>query len=215
MTEKTNEERIPRPEEVVATYEELPENQKMQPLRCRAGSSTQDGGCPRDATTWMHPEDRDYPMCGEHARANELWLECNEWSVAEEITGDWLRVARAWKSYELERLALHAHEGAKEGFLKANAKAELASEIADAPRKGRKDKIAELTPEQDERLRRLINRSDALNNARYDLEDHATGEVSEKRLRASLAVLVEESERANEEAHRYSEELGIAVEPKK
>ncbi len=136
-------------------------------------------------------------------------LECNEWSVAEEITGDWLRVARARKSYELERLALHAHEGAKEGFLKANAKAELASEIADAPRKGRKDKIAELTPEQDAESHRLISRADALVNARTALEDFAIGKVPEKNLRRTLAVLVEEGEKATEEAHRYHEEIGI------
>ncbi len=118
MTEKTNEERIPRPEEIVRAYEELPEEQKLQPLRCQAGSKT-DSPCPRDATTWMFPEDRDYPLCAEHARANELSLESSEWGVTEEITRGWLRVARAWGFEDLEQLALNAHESAKEGFLKA------------------------------------------------------------------------------------------------
>lgn len=206
--------RVARPEEIVETYEEITPDQRARPLRCRGGAKT-DSPCPRDAATWLHPEDYDYPLCDEHARANELWMESSEWGIAEEVTGDWLRIARAWRLEGLEQLAVIAHESAKEGFLKADARTELATEIADAPRKGRKDKIAELTPEQDERLRRLINRSDGLVNARTALEDFATGKVPEKNLRRTLAVLVEESERVNEEAHRYSEELGIAVEPKK
>lgn len=154
MTEKTNEERIPRPEEILENQEDLTPEQKLQPLRCRAGSKT-DNPCPRDATTWMHPEDRDYPLCDEHARA------------------------------------------------------ELAAEIADVPRKGCAERIANLTPEQDEELRQRITRSDGLNNAYTDLEDHAADKVLEKRLRRTLGVLVEEKERAAEEVGRYKEELGL------
>jgi hypothetical protein len=129
--------------------------------------------------------------------------------VAEEVTRDWLRVASAWAVHELENIALGAHEKAKEGALKAEARAEGAQELADAPRKSRQDKIADLTPEQDAESRRLMRRVDELNNAYTALQDHATGEVPEENLRRILAVLVEERDRANEEAHRYHEELGI------
>jgi len=204
----TNPERVPRPDEVIGYDPEQPDEQKIRPLRCRAGSKA-DNPCPRDATTWMFPEDRDYPLCDEHARANELSLESSEWGVMEEITDGWLRVARAWGFEELEQLALNAHESAKEGFLKAEARAELAAEIADAPRKGCAERIANLTPEQDEELRQRITRSDGLNNAYTDLEDHAAGKVRENRLRRTLGVLVEEKERAAEEVGRYKEELGL------
>lgn len=208
-----NSPRIPRPEEIVEGYEELTEEQRLKPLRCRAGAKT-DSSCPRDATTWMHPEDRDYALCDEHARADELWRESSEWSVAEEITRDWLRVARAWRFEELERLALHVHEDAKAGCLKADARAELATEVADAPRESREDKIAALTPEQDAESRRLIRSAGELNNAYTILQDHAVAEIPEENLQRTLAVLAVERDRANEEAHRYMEEAGIAVELK-
>ncbi|MCA1717287.1 MAG: hypothetical protein LC781_10795 [Actinobacteria bacterium] len=206
-----NPERIPRPEEVLEHQEELPPEQKLRPMRCRAGSRT-GNPCPREATTWMHPENRDYPMCGEHARAYELALESMGRSVTEDVTGDWLRIARAWGFEDLERLAFNARESAKEEFLKAEARAELAREVADAPCKSRKDRIANLTPEQDAESRRLISRADALVNARTALEDHATGKMDEEALRRTLGVLVEEGERATEEAHRYHEEIGIRPE---
>ena len=60
--------------------------------------------------------------------------------------------------------------------------------------------------------RRLISRSDALVNTRAALEDHARGKVSEKGLRRTLAVLVEEGERAAEEARLCQEELGLRPE---
>jgi cell division protein FtsX len=69
-----------------------------------------------------------------------------------------------------------------------------------------------ITPEQDAESRRLISRADALNNAYTALEDHATGKVREDSLRRTLAVLVEEKERAAEEAARYHEEIGLRPE---
>ncbi len=201
-------ERIPRPEEVLDCQEGITPEQRLHPVRCRAGSKT-DSPCPRDATTWMYPEDRDYPLCDEHARANKLWLESSDWGVAEEVTRDWLRVARAWGFEDLERLALNAHEDAKEGYLKADARAETAQEMADAPRESRKDKIAALTPEQDAECRRLMRRADELNNAYTALQDNAAGEIPEENLRRTLATLADERDRANEESHRYKREVGL------
>jgi hypothetical protein len=187
----------------------LPEGHRIRPLRCRAGSAMDDGGCPRDATTWMNPKSRDYPLCGEHARAQELWWTFNEWSVAEEATRDWLRVTRAWAGHELTNIALGAHEKAKEGLWKAEAGAELAQEVADAPRKSREDRIADLTPELDAESRRLLNRADALVTVRTSLEDYATGQLPEAVLRRTLGILVDEADKANEEVERYHEEIGI------
>lgn len=109
----------------------------------------------------------------------------------------------------LEDLAITAHDHAKEEALKAEARAGLAREIADAPRESRRERIVDLTREQNEKITRLIRRSDAFTNARTALEDHAAGEMDEKVLRRTLGILVEEGEKATEEAHRYSEELGI------
>jgi hypothetical protein len=41
------------------------------------------------------------------------------------------------------------------------------------------------------------------------LEDALEGEIRPDAKRRALGVLIEESERATEEAHRYQEELGI------
>ncbi len=128
-------ERIPRPEEIVVDPDERTDEQTPKPLRCQAGSKTPDGGCQRDATTWMHPHDHDYALCDEHARLQECADEANEWSLVEEITRDWLRVADAWRIPELEQLAINANEHAKLEYLKAHAREELAEEIADAHRK--------------------------------------------------------------------------------
>jgi polyhydroxyalkanoate synthesis regulator phasin len=49
-------------------------------------------------------------------------------------------------------------------------------------------------------------------NARTALGDHATGKMLEEVLRRTLAVLVEEGEKATEEAQRYMEEIGIRPE---
>jgi hypothetical protein len=70
----------------------------------------------------MYPEDRDYPMCDEHARVEGRAHEANDWGLAEEITGDWMRIARAWRLKDLEHLAAHAHEKAKEETLKADTR---------------------------------------------------------------------------------------------
>ncbi len=212
MNEETKNEsqgRVPRPEEVLEQQEELAPEQRLRPLRCQVGSRGDDQ-CPRDATTRSYPGSDVVPaMCEEHARAQDLSMEAHEWGVAEEITGDWLRISRAWHFEDLEQLAVGAHESAIEGVLKAEARAELAGEIADAPRKGRKERIRELTPEQDERLRRLMRRSDELNNAYTALQGRATGAIPDKNLRRTLAVLAEERDHANEETRQLQEELGL------
>lgn len=206
--------RIPRPEEIVAHYEEAPEEQRVQPLRCRAGSKT-DNPCPREATTWMYPEDRDYPMCEEHARANELAFEAMDRDITESITADWLRIARAWGFEDLEQLAINAHESAKEESLKAEARASLAREIADAPRNA--DERPNLTREQDQKLRELVRRGDSLNDAYTTLEDAPLKQFgdeetsAEKARRRILAVLAGERDKGWEEAYRYKEELGLHV----
>jgi hypothetical protein len=163
--------RVPRPEELVEAQLEYTPDQRVRPIRCQVGRAS-DNPCPRDAVVGPCPEQTLYPArCEEHARAYEVSLEAGEWSVAEEVTGDWLRIAQAWGFEALEGIAAHAHEDARMGFLKADVRADLAHEIADAPRKSRNDKIADLTPEQDAEPRRLIRRSDALMNARTALED--------------------------------------------
>jgi hypothetical protein len=204
MTEQEGQ--VPRPEEVIGDTEDLKPEQIPQPLPCSAGSST-DNPCPRPATTWMHHEAGDCPMCDEHARVEWLAHETNDWGLPELITGDWLRIARAWKSEELERLALQAHEKAEEESLKAEAGLATAMEVADAPRKG--EERPNLTREQDETLRSLIRRGDALNDAYTTIEDIPEGQVEEERRRRILGVLVEERERANAEHKRYKEEIGL------
>lgn len=79
----------------------------------------------------MFPEDQDYPLCEEHARANALSLEASEWEVVEEVTGEWLRIAGAWGIAGLEQLALNVHEEAKEKALVAEARAGVAIKIAE------------------------------------------------------------------------------------
>jgi hypothetical protein len=49
-------------------------------------------------------------------------------------------------------------------------------------------------------------------NAHHALEDHATGKIREEVLWRTFAVLVEEGEKATEEAHLYMEEIGIRPE---
>lgn len=112
MTENTTE-RVARPEEVIVDPNERTDEQTPRALRCRAGKSTPDSGCQRDATIWMYPEDRDLPLCAEHARLHVLVDEAGDWSLIEEITGDWLRMARAWRLPELEQFAINAHESTK------------------------------------------------------------------------------------------------------
>jgi hypothetical protein len=84
----------------------------------------------------MHPDECDYPLCDEHARAHDLAQEANDWVLAEEITRNWLRIAGVWGLEELEQLAINAYEDAKQRALKAQARTDLAIEITDAPRKG-------------------------------------------------------------------------------
>jgi hypothetical protein len=211
-TENTHEERerVARPEEVLEELEERSEGTRPQPLRCRSGISSKEmPPCPRDATTWMFPEDRDYPLCEEHARLYELGNEVHYRDTACHVTLDWLRLARAWGHEDLERMAENAHEEAKLEFLKAQAKADLAEEIADAPRKG--DERPNLTREQDEKLRELMRRGDSLNDAYTTVEDAPPELLRDEARERILAVLASERDKGWKEAHRYKEELGLEV----
>lgn len=201
--------RIPRPEEILEDASERPPEQLPSPLRCRFGSRTGDGGCPRDASTWLYPEHRDIPVCAEHARCAELADESIHWETAYYVTLDWIKMAQAWGHEDLERMATNAHEDTKEELLKAEARADLAREIANVPRKGRKERIAELTPEQDAESHRLIARSDALVTAYTVLEDAPEELIRDDARRRAMGVLAEEKDRATEEAHRFHEELGL------
>ncbi len=201
-------ERIPRPEEIVEDADERPEGQLLKPLRCQAGSKTDDGGCPRPATTWMHPHDRDYALCDEHARLQECADEASDWSLVEEITRDWLRVAEAWRLPELLQLATNAHDTAKLEYLKAHAKVDLAEEIADSRRHDARVP-AQLRPEEREELRRRIRRSDELTNAYTTLERVPNGEMDEDVRDRTLGVLVEEQERAHRDYEEYRQKLGF------
>lgn len=146
-------------------------------------------------------------MCDEHARALELADESRHWDVAVCVTGDWLSLALAWGHEDLERLARNAHEEAKQEFTKADARTDLAIEIANGPRKGGENPT--LSREQDEEVRRLIKRADAFTDAYTHIEDLPDDQIGEKRKVNILATLSEESERASQEAGRYKEELGL------
>jgi signal recognition particle GTPase len=140
---------------------------------------------------------------------HELGEELNEAGLAEAVAENWLAVARAWKLGYLAELAQGVLDKVTEELMKADARMELAMEIADAPRK--EGEKPNLSYEQEQEVRRLIKRSDAFNNAYTDLQDLPEGQIDEKRLRNTLAVLAEESDRAAEEASRRKEELGLAT----
>ncbi len=210
MMENTTE-RVARPEEVIVDPDERTDEQTPKPLRCRAGSKSPDGGCQRDATTWLHPNDRDYAVCDEHARLNELADEAGNWGIIEEITEDWMRMARAWRLPELEQFAINANETAKQEYLKAHAKVELAEEIANEPRRPDTRIPAELKPEERAELRRRMRRCDELNNAYTTIEDALEGGTDEGARDRMLAVLVEEKERAHEEYEEYRRQHGLEV----
>ena len=206
MTEHAKE-RVPRPEEVLDDQAELTPELRSAALRCRAGSSTQ-APCPRQATTFLDADSGyPYPLCDEHARVQELVGKSRYWDTAVVVSEDWLRLARAWEHHGLEQMAAWAHEKAKAEFLKAEVRVDLATDIADAPRKG--DERPNLTREQDEELRRLMMRSDALTNAYTTIEGMPEGRIREDVRRRMLGVLVGEHELAEEEASRYKEELGF------
>lgn len=95
----------------------------------------------------------------------------------------------------------------KQELLKAEAKADLAREIADAPRKGTES--PNLTPEQNEKLVQLMRRSDAFNDAYTALEDAPEGTLRPESLRGALATLAEERDKASEEVSRCREEIGL------
>ena len=79
--------------EIIEYDDGLPDKMKLAPARCQQGRKT-DNPCPREAATWIDPEERNFPVCLEHARVSEAFEEASEWGIAEEITSDWLRVAR-------------------------------------------------------------------------------------------------------------------------
>jgi hypothetical protein len=205
MTEKK--EHVPRPEEVIGEHlaEELPADRLPKPMPCGAGAGT-DNPCPRPATVWIDRETK-WASCDEHARVHELFDEVNEANLAVEIATNWRDIARAWRLEDLERKTERVLQELKEESLRVGAKADLAREMADAPRKG--DEKPNLTQEQEEELRRLIRRSTALYNAYTTIEDIPGGQNEAGARRGMLAVLVEESDRATKEAHRYKEELGL------
>lgn len=107
-------------------------------------------------------------------------------------------------------MATSCHEDANGESLKAEATADLARRIADAPRRGLAERIADLIPEQDAERHRLIARSDAFAAAYTVLED-APEEVVIRpdAKRRAMGVLAEEKNRATEEAHAYHEEPGM------
>jgi hypothetical protein len=127
--------------------------------------------------------------------------------LAVAVATDWLKVAKAWRIEELESGVAQMLEGLREKLLWVESRADLLREIADAPRNG--DERPNLTREQDEELRRLIRRSDELNNAFTTIEDTPEGQIDERRRERILSVLVDERDYASEEVGRYKEELGL------
>jgi hypothetical protein len=204
MTEQA-EERIPRPEEVLEHPDGYTPEQIPQPLPCSAGSST-GNPCPRPATVWIDRSIK-WASCHEHARLFAESDELNWLGLAVAVATDWLKVAKAWDIEELENGVQHMLEGLREKLLRVEGRADLLEEIAEAARKG--DERPNLTREQDEELRRLIRRSDELNNAFTTVEDVPEGQIREERRGRILSVLVEERERASEAVDRYKEELGL------
>lgn len=209
MTEQTG--RIKHPEEIIAGHAELPEESRLRLPRCPVGQKT-DSPCWRDAV--VRHEGLAMMLCEEHARAYELSEEVNRWNLAESVTGDWLRVSEDWEHEDLERLARNAHEDAKGEAVRAEARAELAWQIAKAPPAagslpGSLEK-PHLNAEQDQKLVELIQRADSFNDAYAMIEDVPEEGVRDERWRRIiLGVLAEAKEAANQEHERYREELGL------
>ena len=197
--------RVATPEEILEDYASdlRTDESKLKPPRCPVGSRTENP-CWREANT-TSPRSGTL-LCEEHARASGLAEEYDYWSLAEGVTSDWLRVAEYWEHDDLERLARIAHEEAKAATRRAQARAGLAYEIADAPPPG--EGKPRLTLEQEERLAVLADRADSFNNAYTALED-AEGFADEDRRQRIMGVLSEASKAANEEHARYREELGL------
>jgi len=204
-------ERIPRPDEVIGGYDtELEEEGKApSPLPCFKSVGT-DNPCPRPASVWMYG-DRKWPACEEHRRAIEIQEVLMELDLAVEIAGDWLRIARSWGNDGLERETDRMLIGLRREAERGRHRAEIAVEIAEAPRRQRGPDAPELPPDQEERLKGLIRRADGLVAAYTAIEDAPSeaGTISEETRRRSLAVLADEMEKAHEAAHRYQEEIGL------
>lgn len=209
LEESMQHERIPKPDEVIGGYDdELEEEGKAPtPLPCFKSVGT-DNPCPRPASVWMYG-DRKWPACEEHRRAIEIQEVLMELDLAVEIAGDWLRIARSWSNDVLERETDRMLIGLRRQAERGRHRAELAVEIAEAPRRLRRSREPELPPEQEEHLEGLIRRADGLVAAYTAIEDAPEGTIAEKARRRSLAVLAEEMERAHQDAHRYQEEIGL------
>ncbi len=119
---------------------------------------------------------------------------------------DWLRVAEYWEHNDLERLASNAHEEAKAAARRAQARSDLAHEIAAAPPLGEGE--PRLTLQQKEKLSELMARADSFNDAYTVVEDAESFDEEERRQRI-MGVLAKASKAAEEEHARYKEELGL------
>lgn len=71
-----------------------------QPPRCRAGSATEDGHCPRPATT-THGIGL---CCGQHYRAFELSCDLDEWGAARDHLGHLCALAKSFGNFALEEV---------------------------------------------------------------------------------------------------------------
>jgi hypothetical protein len=203
-------ERVARPEDVLEDGKERIEEGIAipSPARCTYGSAERGEQCPREGTVWVcGGGDRRYPLCDEHKLVQELGGDCFYWETAVFTVEDWLKMADAWKHQDLEQMATNVLEDAKEEYAKAQARHDLALEVADAPRKGSED--ANLTYEQREELYRRIRLSDALNSAYAVLEDAPESQIHEDAKRGTLGVLAGEMSRAARDVHKYRRELGI------
>jgi hypothetical protein len=132
-------ERIARPEEVIEDVRDQIAQDVPMPsaMKCGVGSRSDLGQYPRDATTWDQPEGKwRVAMCEEHKRFYDLSHETSRWETALYVIEDWQKMAKAWSHYDLEQMVAHILEDMREEYVKAQARYELAREVANAPLKG-------------------------------------------------------------------------------
>jgi hypothetical protein len=115
---------VPHPEEYV-TDQDVRDDVLPRPPRCVQGAGV-GRQCTREAKVWRHGS----ALCEEHGRAWELTDLVNDWALAEEITGHWLRMARVWDVEDLIRLADQVHSEAARELQLAKAKQQEAIEWA-------------------------------------------------------------------------------------
>jgi hypothetical protein len=203
-------ERVARPEDVIEDAKDrIADNVPMpSPARCTHGSKSRGDQCPREATVWVSGGgERRYPLCDEHKLVQELGQDCFYWELAQTVVEDWQKMADAWKHEDLEQMVINVAEDVKEEYVKAQARYELAREVADAPRKGAES--PDITRDQREELGRRIARADALQSAYCAIEDAPEDQWRESARLRALGVLAEERDHATEEAHQYKRELGF------